>query len=137
MSRIICPGHPALPGALPLAPGTEKPRAQFLARPLKYEILLPDRRAKDLHGPVHAQHLDEDVVAALVLRDHETVGVADTRDAFLAPDQSDVLLRAGPLGVDGDHVETAHVDLRRRRPEDRAGALAKRRGEGDDDGLHQ
>src|SRR5262249_22250130 len=98
-------------------------------------LLLPGGRPAELHAPVHSEHLHEDVVAALVLRDDEAVRVADARDALFAADQRGVLLRPGPLRVDGHDVEPDHVDFLAGIPEDRTGTLAESAGERNGDVL--
>ena len=72
---------------------------------------VPHGRPASLNRPVQPEHLDEDVVAALMLRDNEGVGVIEPGDAFLAADDGEVLLHPVPLVVDRHDVVSDDVDL--------------------------
>src|SRR5437773_2148363 len=95
-----------------------------------------DRRAGDEGRAVGPRHLDEDVVAALVLRNDEGVvrhSAAQHGRVAHRADRGRVLDDLLPLRVQHEDVEGRLVHLVRRVPEDGARALARQAREGDPD----
>src|SRR6266571_3656402 len=92
-----------------------------------------DGGSEQLDDAVHPELLDEDVVAALVLRDDVIVEMTDARDALLARDQCGVQLGPIPLVVEHDDIEPQEIDLARRHPAYQTRALPERTAEADGD----
>src|SRR6266571_5512535 len=91
-----------------------------------------DGGSEQLDDAVHPELLDEDVVAALVLRDDVIVEMTDARDALLARDQCGVQLGPIPLVVEHDDIEPQEIDLARRHPAYQTRALPERTAEAGD-----